>query len=162
MATTPVMYHLAPAHLRERILQEGLRCGMSGGFTVDAIWADEVYGCRPVFLSLEPGRSADTRYELAGRDVWQVDTAGLELVADLPGLYDSGASVEPGEGMWFHEGYTPDALAPFEDDDGLIGFDDLTDACAAAAIAVTLTAACLSDIAPCRLSFEQVIQDQAA
>jgi hypothetical protein len=34
-------------------------------------------------------------------DIWQIDTAGLDLEVDWPAIYEHGASFEEGGGFWF-------------------------------------------------------------
>ena len=145
------MYHVAPTSLRESIQQNGLLPGNSGGFTTEGHWADEHYGGRPVFMSQVPGKSADTRYDMSDKDVWRVNVKDHPLLPDLPGLYDNGASLEEGLGMWYNEGYTPEALKPFEDEDGMLYFNDLLGKAAPHAIATTQTAATMHPVTPDRL-----------
>lgn len=150
------LYHVSRSANRDSIQEKGLLLPEPGRrmFTEAGEWAVEYYGRQPIYLSLEPGRSADTVYTYNSSelfDAWQIDTDGLELVADLPGLYDSGARVDD-DGMWWEEGYEPEPLQPFlEPDSGWISIEDLLGIAARAAIATTKTAACLEPIGPERL-----------
>jgi len=143
------MYHVAPREHREAIQQQGLRPNMSGGFSEDSDWAHEHYGGNPIYLSREPGRSADTVYDQDGKDLWKVDVTGHPITADLPGLYDNGGRVDDG-GMWWEEGYEP--KFPMEDPDGgWTSFESLLGEHGPGAIDTTQTAATMAPIGPERL-----------
>ena len=77
-----------------------------------------------------------------------VDTAGMDLLSDLPTLVDNGASVE-GETLWWEEGEEPQALEPYLDNGEIQIFDLLNDPeVIQAAIATTGTAVVLKGISP--------------
>jgi hypothetical protein len=120
--------------------------------TVGGAWADAAYGCRPVYLSREPGHRSDA---FPTSIVLEVDASAVELYPDLPTLVDHGAYLEEsGEGLqlWWESGTEPTALLPFLDEGSLLVADLLADPAARdAAIAVTGTAAVLEPFAPARL-----------
>ena len=139
-----IMYHSTSPENVEAILSQGLEAGRESAHTQAGAWADEHYGTRPVYLSVEKGK-----YEgvpLA------VNTAGMPLLADLPTLVDHGANVEE-EVLWWNEGEAPEALEPYLDNGELQIFDLLNDSeVIQAAINTTGTAAALKNIPPENIS----------
>ena len=144
-----VMWHsTAPEHV-ENILSNGLQTGMKSANTIGGAWADEFYGTRPIYLSLERGK-----YEGAPL---AIDVSGLELVADLPTLVDTGAYQEE-EGMYWDEGSEPQQMVDIIDEDGMVYFDELLSpgsAAAKAAIELTGTAAVVQNIPSKNISEEE-------
>jgi len=136
------MYHATdPANVNS-IQQSGLEVGRESAHTMGGAWADEYYGTRPVYVSVQKGKYEGTPFE--------IDTAGLAVVADLPSLVDTGAYQEE-EGMYWDEGSEPQQMLDIVDEDGMVYFDELLSpgsAAAQAAISVTGTAAVLEDIPP--------------
>ena len=134
------MYHSTSPENVEAILSQGLQAGRESAHTQAGAWADEHYGSRPIYLSVEQGK-----YEgvpLA------VNTAGMPLLADLPTLVDNGANVED-EALWWNEGEEPPALEPYLDNGEIQIFDLLNDPeVIQAAINTTGTAVVLKDISP--------------
>ena len=133
-----IMYHSTSPENAEAILSQGLKVGRESAHTKAGSWADEHYGTRPIYLSVEQGK-----YEgvpLA------VNTAGMSLLADLPTLVDYGANVEE-EILWWNEGEEPPELEPYLDNGEIQIFDLLNDPeVIQAAINTTGTAAVLKDI----------------
>ena len=133
-----IMYHSTSPENAEAILSQGLKVGRESAHTQAGSWADEHYGTRPIYLSVEKGK-----YEgvpLA------VNTAGMPLLADLPTLVDYGANVEE-EILWWNEGEEPQELEPYLDNGEIQIFDLLNDPeVIQAAINTTGTAVVLKDI----------------
>lgn len=144
------MYHATtPANARD-ILVNGLEVDATGeaGYTqVHAQWADQLYGMRPVFLSVKKGKFAGIPL--------LVDTAGLSLVADLAAVADLGdepPSLDGDELIWW-DGIGPEELSSIASD-GAVNIENLLvpgSREAKLAIAVTGTAAALEDIPPDRI-----------
>ena len=135
-----VMWHSTAPENVEAILSQGLQTGRESANTIAGSWADEFYGTRPIYLSVQKGK-----YE--GQPL-AVNVSDLGLVADLPTLVDTGAYQEE-EGMYWDEGSEPDQMIDIVDEDGMVYFDDLLSpgsAAAQAAIDVTGTAAVVQDI----------------
>jgi hypothetical protein len=129
-------FHRTTSDRVDSILQHGLKVGSEINLTLGGDWSFEVYGQRPVFLSKSP----DMFYKEHAPILLEVDTTGIELVADLPSLVDAGAYYDLDEWcMWF------------KGSDAELSFDDLlnpyADECKEV-IRRTGTAACLTDIPP--------------
>ena len=116
LITEQVMWHSTAPENVEIILTKGLQTGRESANTMAGAWADEFYGTRPVYLSVDKGKYEGT--PLA------VNTSGLGLVADLPTLVDTGAYQEE-EGMYWDEGAEPQQMSDLIDEDGMVYFDDL-------------------------------------
>ena len=135
-----LMYHSTDSKNVSSIQQDGLAVGRESSHTLGGSWADSYYGTRPIYLSVEKGKYAGT--PLA------VDTFGIDLVADLPSLVDTGAYQEE-EGMYWDEGSEPAQMIDIVDENGMVYFDDLLSpgsAASEAAIEITGTAAVLENI----------------
>ncbi len=152
--TPDVMYHttLQPRNA-EAIEANGLRVGSKEvGFSMASDWSNDVYGVRPVYLSMNPSEyGEEDEYEGI---TFEVDVSGLDLYPDLPTLVDYGAYVEEREGMYWEHGEVPPEMEGVVDGDGFISFDDLLtpdSAAAATVIKLTGTAVSLEDIDPERL-----------
>ena len=144
------MYHSTDPSNVESIRQVGLQPGRESANTMAGAWADEFYGTRPIYLSVEKGK-----YEGAPL---AVDTAKLNLVADLPSLVDTGAYQEE-EGMYWDEGSEPPQMIDIVDEDGIVYFDELLSpgsAAAQAAIEITGTAAAIDGVPPESITLEGV------
>jgi len=144
-----LMYHSTDPKNIGSIQQDGLIVGRESSHTLGGSWADQYYGTRPVYLSVEKSKYEGT--PLA------VDTSGLDLVADLPSLIDTGAYQEE-EGMYWDEGSEPAQMIDIVDEDGMVYFDDLLSpgsAAAEAAIEITGTAAALENIPPNRIQLAE-------
>jgi hypothetical protein len=140
-----VAYHSTDPKNVPRIQQDGLLTGQESAHTTGGAWADEHYGTRPIYVSMQKGK-----YE--GQPL-AIDVSDLEVVADLPGLVDAGAMIEE-EGLYWEEGYEPQGLESLVDEDGMIYFEDLVDPSHPAsqfAIELTGTAAVLENIPPDRI-----------
>ena len=98
------MYHSTDPKNAAAIQQSGLEVGRESAHTTGGEWADEYYGTRPVYVSVQKGT-----YE--GKPL-AIDTSGLDMVADLPGLVDTGAYIEE-EGVWWDEGSEPEDILNF-------------------------------------------------
>ena len=143
------MWHSTAPENVEAILSQGLQTGRESANTIAGAWADEFYGTRPIYLSVQKGK-----YE--GQPL-AVNVSGLGLVADLPTLVDTGAYQEE-EGMYWDEGSEPAQMMDIVDEDGMVYFDELlspgSDA-AQAAIDLTGTAAVVQDIPSKSISTEE-------
>lgn len=140
-----IMFHSTSPENVDNILSQGLKVGQESRHTQAGDWADEHYGTRPVYLSLEK------KYE--GQPL-MIDTSGLKLVADLPSLVDAGANVEE-EVMWWNEGEEPPELEPHLEQGEVQIFDLLNDPeVIEAAIKTTGTAASLENISSDRITSE--------
>lgn len=140
-----VAYHSTDPANVPRIQHAGLLTGQESAHTTGGAWADEHYGTRPIYISMQKGK-----YE--GQPL-AIDIAGLALVADLPGLIDTGAMIEE-EGIYWDFGEEPQAFMNLVDEDGMIYFEDLVDPSHPAsqvAIELTGTAAVLENIPPDRI-----------
>lgn len=150
------LVHATKAERVEAILREGLRTGMAPELTLDAPWTLDWYEANPIFVAFadSPFMEHLAAAHAERRALVEVDAHGLDLVADLAALVDTGARVGEGYLDW-PRGRAPEALRPFMDEAGGIEIEHLidprTDACAAA-IRVTRTAALLADVPPERLS----------
>jgi len=145
MLKEEVAYHSTDPKNVPRIQQDGLLTGQESAHTTGGAWADEHYGTRPIYISMQKGK-----YE--GQPL-ALDVSGLEVVADLPGLVDAGAMIEE-EGLYWDLGEEPQGLEGLVDDDGMIYFEDLVDPSHPAsqfAIELTGTAAVLENIPPDRI-----------
>tara|TARA_Y100001973_G_C5201832_1_gene338392 strand:+ start:2290 stop:2781 length:492 start_codon:yes stop_codon:yes gene_type:complete len=133
-----IMYHSTSPENVEVVLSQGLETGRESAHTQEGSWADEHYGTRPIYLSVEQGT-----YEGVPLTV---NTAGMTLLADLPTLVDYGANVEE-ETLWWNPGEEPEPLEPYLEDGEIQIFDLINDPeVIQAAINTTGTAAVLSDI----------------
>lgn len=148
--STETMFHSTNKHNLDKIKQEGLKINSDHGYSIGSrSILVSIYGVVPVFLSFEP-------YKYNGKDaiVFSVNVSGINLVADIPSLYDLGAQYSENEqGMWFEAGKEPKFLAPYLND-GEVLFDDLLNSnslVCAAAIKDTQTAASMEDISKNRL-----------
>jgi GNAT superfamily N-acetyltransferase len=142
-----IMYHRTHKSRVEAILRDGLKINSEMNLTQAGVWAHRLYGCNPVYLSMEPDK-----YERAEASVLlKVDVTGLEVVADLPGLVSEGAYTgdTSNDGMYFEEG--GGSFEGMED----ISYEDLltpgTWECDSA-IDLTKTAACLDNIPASRIT----------
>jgi hypothetical protein len=144
-----VMWHSTAPENVEAIMSKGLQSGRESANTMAGAWADEFYGKRPIYLSVEKGKYEGT--PLA------VNAANLDLVADLPTLVDTGAYQEE-EGMYWDEGAEPQQMSSLIDDDGMVYFEDLLSpgsAEAQAAIEITGTAAVVDGVPPESIATEE-------
>ena len=144
-----IMYHSTDPANVESIQQVGLQPGRESAQTLGGTWADEFYGTRPVYLSVRKGKYEGTPFA--------VDTAKLNLVADLPSLVDTGAYQEE-EGMYWDEGSEPAQMIDIVDEDGMVYFDELLtpgSAAAQAAIEITGTAAAIDGVPPESITLEE-------
>ncbi len=143
-----VMWHSTAPENVEDIMSKGLQPGRESANTMAGSWADEFYGQRPIYLSVEKGKYEGT--PLA------VNAAKLDLVADLPTLVDTGAYQEE-EGMYWDEGEEPQQMLDIIDEDGMVYYDDLLSpgsAAAQAAIEITGTAAVIDGVPPESIALE--------
>jgi hypothetical protein len=141
------LYHATNKQYKQSIEEQGILAD-SGfhGLTEDGHWAEEYYQGKPVYLSLNPGRSKAVNYLQQEQTVFRVDHSKLNLLPDLPGLIDHQGIIDQ-QGIYWEENQEPEQLLPFLDE-GYISFDDLLSdqqACQAA-INTTLTAAVIDDI----------------
>ncbi len=111
------------------------------------MWAQKLYKCNPIFLSVKPDA-----YKVDGSVLLKVDVAGLPLVADLPSLVGVGYMLE-------HDGmYLDDEMVSENNEEmgeGLLTYQTLLDpesGEAKFAIQTTESAACLQDIEPRRIA----------
>jgi len=146
-----VMYHSTSPDNVEKVLTSGLQVG--AGKTVHtgqhAQWADDIYGTRPVFLSVEKGKYEGVPLE--------VDVSGLALVADLASVADLGMmppsmdfSFREGQFLQWDDGEGPPELSAISKD-GAVAIDPMLkpgSEAAMVAIKATGTAAVLEEIPP--------------
>jgi len=140
------MFHSALEKNLSKIKANGLQVGSATNLTLAGSWADEFYKTRPIYLSLKKGKFEGSPL--------LVNTRGLDLVADLPSLVDTGAYIEE-DSMWWKEGEEPKYLLPFMED-GEIFIDEFlvpNSSIVAAAIKTTNTAVSLTDISPDRIRY---------
>lgn len=144
-----IMYHHTSSENSFLIEQNGLKINQEWGKTMDAQSdIERIYGMRPIFLTLEP-----SKFKGPNDVTFEVNVSGLDLVADIPSLYDHGAYYD-NEGMWWEEDSTPFEFMDYVDENGMIFFNDLltpnhplVNIC----ITKTKTAACENSIEPSRL-----------
>jgi len=140
-----IAYHATSHAAAERILDNGLRVGQPNNLTMGGVWADEIYGIRPIYLSMQPGY-------YSGDIILEIDLSRIDYVADLPSLVDAGAIVAESGIYW--EDHTPRPFIGLSDN-GEFYLDDLLDpgnVMVDTAILVTDTLAVLEDIPPNRIT----------
>ncbi len=144
-----IMYHHTSRENAFLIEQNGIKINQEWGKTIGAQSdIEKIYGMRPIFLTVE-----SSKFKGPNDVTFEVNVSGLDLVADIPSLYDHGAYYDD-EGMWWEEDATPFEFMDYIDDKGLIYFDDLltpnhplVNLC----INKTKTAVCENSIEPSRL-----------
>lgn len=144
-----IMYHHTSKENSFLVQRNGLKINQDWGKTMGAKSdIERIYGMRPIFLAIEP-----SKFKGAGDVTFQVNVEGLDLVADIPSLYDHGAYYDE-NGMWWEEDFTPFIVMDYLDENGMMSFDNLltpghplVDIC----IGITKTAACENSIEPSRL-----------
>lgn len=143
------MYHHTSSENEFLIQQHGLKINQEWGKTIDAGKdIERIYGLRPIFLSLDPDK-----FKGPNDITFEVNVTGLDLVADIPSLYDKGAYYDE-EGMWWEEDATPFEVMDYIDENGMIYFNDLLTpghAIVNVCIGMTRTAVCENSIEPSRL-----------
>ena len=145
------MYHQTMQENGQAIKARGLLPGRTGGFTQAGEWADEFYGKRPIYLSVDP------RQDVPGLISFKVNVSGLTLYPDLPTLIsDTGAFLQDNGTLWWEK--TPKLLKPFADQYGMLAIKRLIHdpAVASAAIRLTRSAAVLEPIPPERLQSNKI------
>jgi len=140
-----IAFHSTTSEKAQKILEYGLRAGITDGFTQAGSWADEIYGTRPVYLSLDPNT-------FKGDVVLSVDLSGIDYVADLPSLVDYGAYVSE-NGLYWEEGELPEPFT-YLLNDGEFWFEEFLEPGPVrdAAVDTTRTLAVLEDIPSDRIS----------
>jgi len=140
-----IAFHSTTSEKAQKILEYGLRAGITDGFTQAGSWADEIYGTRPVYLSLDPNT-------FKGDVVLSVDLSGIDYVADLPSLIDYGAYVSENSLYW-EEGELPKPFT-YLLNDGEFWFEEFLEPGPVrdAAVDTTRTLAVLEDIPSDRIS----------
>jgi hypothetical protein len=137
-----VVYHATNIENIYNILKYGLKTNFNSknGWTAAGEWADQYYGKRPIYVSLD-------KYDGIQLEI-NIDD-GIYLFPDLPSLIDYGAYLVTGEGLYWEEGEEPEELIPFLQE-GEISFDELLNnpLIAKAVINLTRTAAIYQDIPP--------------
>jgi hypothetical protein len=154
--------HVTREELVESILATGLRTDMPPDLTTECAWALAHYGANPVFLCIENSdfHDAMTRFgDYGSRPHLEVDTSELALVADIASLVDHKGVYNGVRGhISWRKGREPEIMTPFLDGRSSIAISRLLDpndeACKAA-IALTGTAACTTDIPPSKLAIRQ-------
>ena len=139
-------YHSTTKKAATIILNYGLLPGKNGGFTEDGSWADNIYGIRPIYVSLEPGK-------FEGEIILEIDVTDIKIYPDFPSLVHEGAYIED-DFMWFSEDDEPPLLKPFLNNDGEIYFYDIlhSDGIMLAIITLTGTACILDPVPPEKIS----------
>lgn len=141
MLSYNIMYHRTSSDKIDIILKEGLKINSEINLTEGGIWAQEIYGCNPVYLSLEK----NSIYASEASILLEVNVTNLDLVADFPSLVDTGAYYDIDEYLFWWKRNTPPNL-PDE-----ISFNDLLNSnnyLTEEVIQLTKSAACLENIAP--------------
>jgi hypothetical protein len=162
------MYHGTRARHVDAILEHGLKVGgvehgirrpHSDGYT------DDLYGIRPVFLSLVTTFDDSYEWEDFEADepempvLLEVDVRTLRVLPDVEHLRIPLYAWVEGEGISWPDlrsaiglrrdpSRTPKTLAPYLNEDGFIPWHVLMNEAAEVAITLTRTVAVLSDIAP--------------
>lgn len=150
-----IMYHNTDKGNLFLIQRNGLKINQEWGKTTGAQnEVEAIYGIRPIFLSATPDR-----FKGKNDVTLVINVEGLDLVADIPSVYDKGAYYSDDmEGMWFEEEATPFEIMDFVDGDGMIYFKDMLtpdSPLAEKCIEWTGTAACENSIEPNRISVMQ-------
>lgn len=146
------MFHFTHPDNVDDILREGLKVGRAIATDSDVAWTLDFYETNPIYMTtLESDfLKAFKETEWTGFARFEIDSSKLDLIADLASLVDKGARYA--EGMFDLRGKPKlKPLMAFADDYGFLELEHLLDPASAAAqvaIAITGTAACLSDIAP--------------
>ena len=152
--TQDIMYHSTSPDSVEEVLANGLEAGGGRSVYTDihADWADDIYGTRPVFLSVEKGKYKGVPLE--------VDVSGLPLVADLASVADLGDTqprmdFEMGDGyvLVWDDGVGREELSSISSDGAVVIGPMLKPRSEAAMVAIkaTGTAAVLEEIPPERI-----------
>jgi hypothetical protein len=147
--STSIGWHTTNKKNLEKILAEGLIPGQKSYMTIAGEWADKVYGIRPIYISLEPWKTKTQDLTGENHVTLELNLEGLDLVADLPSLYDRGAYYDYDWGGIYFDN-TPEELEEFKDEETeIILFDFLIDpyhpACEEA-MKLTGSCACLNPI----------------
>lgn len=144
------MYHVTDVKNLKNIIKNGLRINTHGGLTTEfGEWAHEYYGMRPIYLSKQPNNFTCKTKKCV---TLKVDISEYDLVADLQSLVDFGAYV-PADNrptMYWENGYEPDLMKQFLDENGEIDIIDLLAPGKAteAAIRTTKSAVVMRNISP--------------
>jgi hypothetical protein len=137
----PTLFHITQRRLLSQILREGLRPNRAKHLTQAGSWANRVYGCAPVYLSLgEPW--TDVAPDEVVLRVWL--GRGHSVHPDLPSLIDFGAGVSEGGVFWERDEDAPAVLRPHLRE-GELTWNDLMEREAVARAAVIAT----SSLATC-------------
>ena len=149
------MLHCTAPENVSSILEGGLKTGRDLVLGAEAEWALAFYDVNPVYLTEERSDFIGVLTDGPWKDwpVFEVDTHGLRLVADLPSLVDLGAVYSDGM-LYVGRRHELDPLLSFSNHDGWVEIEHLLDPdtdVAKVAIRLTGTAACLDDIQPGRL-----------
>lgn len=150
----------------DSILRNGLTVDNATGAGRGLEWVLAYYETNPVYLTLGHSEFIEAYLETEWADYscFEVDTAGVPLVADIPSLIDKGAKHDSGW-LFVKKRAALEPLLPFADCHGSLEIEHLlepeTHACSAA-IAITRTAACLSPIEPHRLNLRTSLTNRSA
>ena len=146
-----IVYHNTSPENVFLVERNGLKINQEWGKSMGAKETiEQIYGMRPVFVGLTPDKFK------GARDVTlKIDVTGLDMVADIPSLYDKRAYYDMEQDlMWFEEANVPLQLLDYVDENGAIYFSDLlnpnnplVDIC----INLTQTAAIEQSIEPSRI-----------
>lgn len=136
-------YHVTSKDNLQSILSRGLIGGASKGFTEAGAWADEYYGCRPIYVSLTT--DIDILYTCENGVVLEIDITGIQLYSDIPSLIDYGAYIHEGA-VDFRDG----APKGFNDEDQY-DYKELIFDMIPECLRLTKTAAILQNISPHRI-----------
>ena len=146
------MYHVTNKNNVDSILKYGLLINKEYYMTDGGKWSTEVYGLNPIYLSMNPDKTAKQKLKTKEDVIFEVDVNGLELVADLPALVDWGAYIDDSqEFIWFEKRVK---IRKYEDEDGCIYFEDLLNPdliVTEDSIKMTKSAAVMTNINPKRI-----------
>jgi hypothetical protein len=140
------VYHTTSRDRLDSILKQGLKINSKENFSVGSLsWMKDAYKMIPIFVSIEPMKYKDDNSVFL-----EIDTTGIDLVADIPSLVDNGAYVEDNY-VWFEMG--KNVIDPIDEPEQIF-FDELTDPYneyCKKAIEVTKTAAVMENIPPTKI-----------
>jgi len=150
-ANRVVMYHHTAPENVFLIQQNGLKINQEWGKTQGAqVDIERIYGARPIFLALDPNK-----FKGANDVTLEIDVTGLDLVADIPSLYDFGGYYsDKDQGMWWDENGVPFPLIDYVDENGMLFYEDLLNPSSPVVkvcIEFTKTAVCENSIEPQRI-----------
>jgi hypothetical protein len=144
-----IWYHTTNKENIEKIKTEGLKINsVPKGKSIGSLdWVFDAYnGVKPIFLSKNPGL-------YKGDVVLKINTTGLSLVADIPGLVDFGAYIAE-DGVFWDESELNNSILQIVDNENFdISFNKLNKQTRQSKEAINLTGTCAvkTNIEPWRI-----------